>query len=65
LIYAGRTDADLLHSDQARKYLEQAQSTIEQLMVRSPRHEYFRATLAEAQSALKAIPNDAAPIIVH
>ena len=65
LIYAGRTEADLHHPEQARKDLEQAQQVMEQLVARSPRHRYFRDTLEEAKSALKALPHDTAPIAVH
>ncbi len=65
LIYAGRTEADLRHPEQARKDFEQAQTVMTQLVVRSPRHQYFRNTLDEAQSALKALPNDSAPLAVH
>jgi eukaryotic-like serine/threonine-protein kinase len=65
LIYAGRIEADLHHPEEARKYFEQAKSIMEQLVTRSPEHQYFRNTLAEAQSALKALPNDTAPIAVH
>jgi eukaryotic-like serine/threonine-protein kinase len=65
LIYAGRIEADLHHPDEAHKYLEQAQSIMEQLVARSPEHQYFRDTLVEAESALKALPSDSAPIAVH
>jgi eukaryotic-like serine/threonine-protein kinase len=65
LIYAGRIEAYLHHPDEARKYLERAQSTMAQLVARSPRHQYFRDTLTEAQAALEALPHDSAPIAVH
>ena len=65
LIYAGRAEVDLHRPEQARKDFEQARQIMEQLVARSPKHKYFRDTLEEAQSALKALPHDKAPIAVH
>jgi non-specific serine/threonine protein kinase/serine/threonine-protein kinase len=65
LIYAGRIEAGLHRPEQARKDLEQAQQIMEQLVARSPKHQYFRDTLAEAQAGLKALPHDTAPLAVH
>ena len=44
LIYAGRAEADLHRPGQARKDLEQAKQVMEQLVTRSPKHQYFRNT---------------------
>jgi non-specific serine/threonine protein kinase/serine/threonine-protein kinase len=65
LIYAGRAEADLHRPEQARKDFEQARQIMEQLVARSSKHKYFRDTLEEAQSALKALPHDSAPIAIH
>ena len=65
LIYAARAEADLHRPERARKDLEQAQQIMEHLVELSPKHQYFRNTLEEAQAALKALPKDTAPIAVH
>ena len=65
LIYLGRSEADLKHPGEARKDLEQAQQMLEQLAKRSPRYRYVLDALDEALAALKALPQDTAPIAVH
>lgn len=65
LLYAGRSEAELHRSEQARKDLEQALTIVEQLTARSPKHRYFRDTQDEARAALQALPRDTAPIAVH
>ncbi len=65
LIYAGRTEAQLHLPAQARNDIEQAQTIVEKLVTSSPKHRYFRDTLDEARAALKALPQDSAPIAVH
>ena len=65
LIYLGRIDAQIHEPDLARKRLEQAQETLEQLVKLSPKHQYFLNTLDEARAALKALPGDTAALAVH
>lgn len=65
LIYAARAEADLHRPERARNDLEQAQQIMEHLVELSPKRQYFRNTLEEAQAALKALPKDTAPIAVH
>jgi len=65
LIYLGRIDAQIHEPDLARKHLEQAQKILEQLVKLSPKHQYFLNTLNEARAAIRALPQDTAPLAVH
>ena len=65
LIYLGRIDAQIREPDLARKHLEEAQEILEQLVKLSPKHRYFLNTLDEARAAIRALPQDTAPLAVH
>ena len=65
LIYLGRIDARIHEPDLARKHLEEAQEILEQLVKLSPKHRYFLNTLDEARAAIRALPQDTAPLAVH
>jgi hypothetical protein len=65
LLYSGRIEANLHHPELARNSLDLAQAILEQFAKRSPKHRYVLDALAEAKSALKALPDDTASIAVH
>ncbi len=65
LIYAGRIEARLHQPESASQDLERAEKMLEESLAASPKNQYFANTLEEARTALRALPNDTAPLAVH
>lgn len=65
LIYAGRIEARLHQTRSARLDLEQAETMLQHSVSASPKYQDFADTLEEAKAALKALPNDTAPLVPH
>jgi eukaryotic-like serine/threonine-protein kinase len=65
LIDSGRIEADLHRPKLARKNLERAQEMLEHWAERSPKGRPILNALDEARAAIKALPNDTAPIVPH
>ncbi len=65
LIYAARIEARLHQRESAHRDLEQAEKMLEEAIAASPKNKHFSDTLEEARAALKALPNDTAPLVAH
>jgi serine/threonine protein kinase/tetratricopeptide (TPR) repeat protein len=62
LMHLGRIESALHRPDLARKTLEWSQEMLEGLAKRSPKSRQIQDALDEVRAAIKALPNDTAPI---
>jgi hypothetical protein len=62
LVYLGRTEAVLHRPALAQKDLARAQEMLEGVAKRSPKSRQTQDALDETRAAIKALPNDTAPI---